>query len=399
MSKINYNSLITGAMHRPKSKDGYVLYPKVAGYTGEVEGSTKADQSEIFKKQSAAYYNSPTNIRKVWITGRAVTVQYFAPMVTPKKDGKYIERRAYKDTDLFDIAKHVINRRAEQERYIKEKMIDKNATKPEEYSVSGNILGAITSPYACNNVEEIYLDWTAFLSEDLKPYFQKFNPEVACAQCLAGRTQFKEIADSDKTLYNIFCAFNAGQVKDLRKRFPRLRRVILITRLEEILNHPNCVYPDRHFNEPMTKETWYDANRELIRQSNSICIISKFEGLQLPNLNYTSKENQYKYDQDVLKGVFQAYTQKASDAIRQKQYGTTPTDKNNDDTDETVILAMGPIEAALDKLKSDVGEAAVKYALLSATSGATKKELEEMFSSFTKKNRTSMAKMIGININ
>ena len=45
------------------------------------------------------------------------------------------------------------------------------ATEPINYKIDGNGIGIVSNPWVCNNIEEIYFDWTMLISAEVAPYF------------------------------------------------------------------------------------------------------------------------------------------------------------------------------------------------------------------------------------
>ena len=70
---LSLSSLINNNIHKPKTKSGFTLYPKIEGYKGAMEGgeaTTKAEADPGYKAQVARNYNSPTNIKRIFITAK-----------------------------------------------------------------------------------------------------------------------------------------------------------------------------------------------------------------------------------------------------------------------------------------------------------------------------------------
>ena len=117
---INY--YINKALHRPRLKDGenefimYVNTDNASGTMENMESLKKAQQSAIYQKRSMDNYNSPTNVRKVWITGKRVAVQYYTTVKTAKKDGKHYYVKEL-EVNLFDILKDQMQYNEKMNRY------------------------------------------------------------------------------------------------------------------------------------------------------------------------------------------------------------------------------------------------------------------------------------------
>jgi hypothetical protein len=394
MAKVTYslNSLYSKALHGPVSSEGYVLYPKIASYNGEIEGDTKAYQSEKYKAESQRIFNSPTNIRKIWLTGKHVAVQYYGVPKTSKNTGRHFIVRPLSE-DLFDIGKKIISYSDEKNKYLMEKAINSAAVKPDEYLVNGNGIG-ISNPYTCNNVEEIYFDWTMLLSDEVKMHFGQFGTPQAIYQYISKQTGFNEVIGDE--VKNFFWLYNSGGARDLRKRFPRLKIMAMITNLDDIIATESSNIVDMRYSDiKQGYTTWYTANKELIASSGSMVIGSQLPINKENSDNYNIKSTQYRYDDEVLKGLVAAHTIKLKDFIRKEEYGETTEEDAKDDVAST---EMTDVEKYLLDVENKYGDSTLRNVLICSTVDMPVSQLKEIFSEFTKPNRARMAKMIGFNI-
>ena len=400
----NLNKIIKSAMHRPISKDGYVLYPKVPGYSGTEEGETQAEQSEIFQKQSIGNYNSPTNIRKLFITGRGVVVQYYSAMVTSgsQTTPKWKETEYKSEDNLFEVAKSMVTYSKEYSRYVADRSINPtSAIEPDGYTVDGKGISIISSPWTCNNIEEIYFDWTLLLSEETRRYFRQFglyDVNSVLNTFLINPPQAKEIKDNSIITY--FKDYNSGGIKDLRKRYPRLKLIAMISNLDAVLQHPNMVKVDQGFDDiEQGKLTWYEVNRNLIGQSNSLVILGDISAdISKLNKEFIIKDTMYKFDFEKLKGVIERYTTKIDDYKRQKMYGTSEQVDNT--AEEMLNDTTSDIEQKLLEIEQQHGEKVLKNALLYATMGCelSTADLQSIFKEFSRENRDRLANMIKLTL-
>lgn len=399
MAKVtkNINSIVTQALHGPRSKDGFVLYPKVDGYNGEMEGGTKAEQSKIYSAQAQLNFNSPTNIRKVFITGRKCAVQYYGVPRMGNGSGLHFTIRGYKGEDLIDTANKICNYRSDFNKYQMSRSIDKGAVEPDRYNLTGNGIGVITTPYVCNNIEEIYVDWTIFCGEESLPYLGDYVSEQAFRAYITGNTKFSQTVNN--VMRDYFMAFNSGGVKDLRKRFPRLRIIAMISKLDDILDAGINKVDERFSDVEKANHTWYEANKELIMQSNSIVLMSVLDDIKKYNENFIIKDNQYRYDDEVLKGLVSAFLTKIKDAKRKQMYGEESAESKEADTNEPeVVVDMCEEETYLNDILQKYGDGMTKKVLLAATNGMRVDELKKLFLQFSKKNRSKFADMIHLNV-
>lgn len=396
---ISLNSLYKKAMHRPSTKDGFTLYTKTEGYNGTMEGESSADKSEDYKRMSSIHYNSPTNIRKVFITGKGITVQYYTPFISTKQVPRW--NHVALEKDLFKIAEKKLTYNDDKNMYEYSKIANEKVSEPIKYKVAGNGIGIFANPWVCNNIEEIYFDWTMLISDDVGPYFQEFATREWYTNFITGQYGPQEIQNYN-ALKAFFMQFNSGGIRELRRRFPRLKVIAMISKLEDVLNHPSMQKVDLEFSslEESTK-TWYAVNRELVAASGSVVLhIGLEQDLEKPNKNFTVKSNQYKFDYDKLDSVIKSYLTKIEDAKRARYGSATDSDEADAEEDLAVDFEIEEIEQKFLDIEQQYGEKTLKYALIYAFRGTDEingAELKHIFESFSKPNRKRMAAMVGIN--
>lgn len=393
------NSLYKRAMHRPMTIDGFTLYTKADGYAGAVEGESQAEQSDNYKRHCNTTYNSPTNIRKLFITGKGIAVQYYATPVTAKSSGKHWSFATFdNDFDLFDVAMKKMTYQADLAKYNMSKATGMKGEEPKNYKIDGNGIGIISHPWVCSNIEEIYFDWTMLISNEVAPFFQEF---CTAAQYEAFLTKSEQpMEQSYAGIQAFFENFNMGGIKDIRKRFPRLRIIAMISKLQDILDAEGMNKVDLQFdNLADSQVSWYKANRDLVSQSGSMVLYCDLsEQIQFPNKEFTIKANQYKFDFDKLDGIIKAYIVKINDAVRAK-YGsaTGPADEDATEAAADIDFDYSEVEKKCIEIEQQYGEKVLKNALLFTIkgSGIPLSQVKKMLEQFSKPNRIRMAQMIG----
>lgn len=388
---INY--YINKALHRPRLKDGenefimYVNTDNASGTMENMESLKKAQQSAIYQKRSMDNYNSPTNVRKVWITGKRVAVQYYTTVKTAKKDGKHYYVKEL-EVNLFDILKDQMQYNEKMNRYNMSKTAGEKADKPDSGSIKGNPFSVFLNPYTLNNVEEIYVDYAVCLaSDEAKPYFyvlMSMLPEL-----MTSRTQYNCIKNHE--LGQAFCKLTGIGSDVLKKRFPRLRVIAMVSRLDEILMHQGNKNVDLEFKMSdieNKKVNWIDLNEHLIQTSNSFVMRTDIPHSGL-NTEFNVKDQQYKLDALFLKGLVAEYSQKVKDYSRQKRYGTT--EKESEDIIESQMSEEEKLICSLDEKKQ-------ANVLLLVLDGKTLQEKSRFFSNISKANRERLMKMAGLKV-
>jgi len=214
------NSLYKRAMHRPMTSDGFALYTKADGYAGTVEGESQAEQSENYRKHCNSTYNSPTNIRKVFITGKGVAVQYYAIPISAKNNGTHWSFATFEEYfNLFDTAFKMLTYQSDLAKYNMSKATGMKCVEPKRYKIDGNGIGIISHPWVCSNIEEIYFDWTMIMSAEVGPYFKEFCTASAYQAFMSKEEPAME--QNYSGIQAFFEQFNMGGTRNIRKRFPR----------------------------------------------------------------------------------------------------------------------------------------------------------------------------------
>ena len=80
ISIINLDKMLTEMVHRPRI-DGYPLYTRVDNLMESGDGTTVTDKGSKWERASKVSYNSPGNIRRLFITHQGVFIHYYAPIV------------------------------------------------------------------------------------------------------------------------------------------------------------------------------------------------------------------------------------------------------------------------------------------------------------------------------
>lgn len=413
--KINYNSRITACMHRPVTNGAnkYVLYPKIKDFKGTVEGSTLAEQDAEYQQKSQSYSNSPTNIRQLFITGKRVYTYLYKAIQTPANKDISSFMKTYEDyckdkseeNDMTEIAKKVLKYkefRANPSAIAMSKAIGEK--EPDQYIVEGNILGAIANPYTCNNIEEIYLDWTIFLSTDpivQQSFDNQFTSPEGILTFMQGNYSGQEINYS-KQIMNLFKQTCMGGVKDLRKRFPRLKMIAIISKLDDLITSNNTlmihslVSETDSNNKDKYGKTWYELNRKRIAASGSLCFICPIGGSNKDI--FEIKDNHYRFDRDYLKPEVDSFIKKIKDADRKARYGFGENSTVSLEKEDTGKITVGSNEQYLLDLEAKYGFEYVANILAIAAIGETQTSLAQFFTDFTKPNRVRFANKVGLKL-
>jgi hypothetical protein len=140
------------------------------------------------------------------------------------------------------------------------------------------------------------------------------------------------------------------------------------------------------------KGTWFDHNLEYIKQSKSVCMISRLKDIPELNKEFMVKDSQYKYDNERLKTIIESYKSKIDDILRKNQYGSAGSEQlvNEQVTHELELMFM--------EVESNYGEKVLKSVLINAAITSDKKDVLNEFSRFTDKGKKKYGDIIGMQL-
>ena len=305
MVSINFSTR-GAAIHRPRIDD-FPVYARVDNDIQELSNRT-----DKWKANTEKIYNSPTNIRRVYFTYKGIYVNYYQPV---KGGDKYL-KAGIGSTNLKEI-------------------IIKNSYN-KDYKFSGCYLTAITNPWVCSNIEEIYFDWSMFMSSDVLNlgFGDLLRESLSSFNGSNNGIDLKVI----QILFARYCMnSNEININELKERFPRLKVVGYIRDLENIytslINKPGkkgiedfilpwCIGVE-------------EIKKSLAQRTSTLWL--------LPDANkFISKaiirDNTYKFDRDILANYFK----NLNEYYRQNK----PNTEVNKDTDKELIKEIEPIKEA-----------------------------------------------------
>lgn len=279
---INLSKMLIKHINKPCVKGtSIVLYTHIADYKGELtESDVEISKNDKLTEIGQRNYSSPTNIRRVFITSSKVLVQTYKPII---RGGKPDTNGCWNESSL------------EVENNIKEIFLNN-----EKERFTGNIFKIFSKPWVISNIEEIYIDWSLLVSDDIQNRF----PEAAqLLQSIINNAGGRKI-NSDLP-QRIFEDANGGNIKSIRERYPRLKCISMISNLEQVINN--------QFNKGNSGSTedfsklWIEneINKGLVEQSNSVIILNTlFDDIGKVNRNFAIRDGVYKFDAEILKDYF-----------------------------------------------------------------------------------------------
>lgn len=390
---INYSKLVKDKLHGP-CVDGNVLYARADGVmTAELTEYEKSLIKDAKYIEACKHtYNSPTNIRKVFITGSRVIVQTYCPYIKRGQaatTGNWIERKL--ETDMFEQVEDRLNYNLKRMEWAKNKAagVDAGAA-PSFNRITGNILSAMSAPWVCSNIEEIYFDYTAIASDDILQVIQQAGDKDSIIPLTnrASRKCGNSIKKSD-TPRLIFEAANGLKVQDIRKRYPRLKIIGMVSNLEEVLSNPSMNKIGNSFEAlSSTEETWIttEPNMSLVKSIGGITMISILNSdLPVVNVNFSVREGVYKFDNEVLILKVNKLVEKAKQLAREKANGeASKAAEEEKDTSKEVSTVDNKAKEIIDLFKSSIGNDVLASNLLAAVKNRflTQADREELINHF-----------------
>lgn len=294
---INLSSMLITHINKPCIKNSnIVLYTHVADFKGELTGNdVETSKSDKLIKVGKNNYSSPTNIRKVFITADKVLVQTYKPII---KGGKADTNGCWNESSL-------------EKENIKEAFFNN-----EKERFTGNIFKIFYKPWVMSNIEEIYIDWTLLISDDIQNRF----PEAAQLLQLITDNSGGRVIKSDLP-QRIFEDANGGNFKSIRERYPRLKCIAMISNLGQIINNQHDKGKSTGSIEDFSM-LWIrnETNKRLLEQSNSVIILNTlFDDIGRINRNFAVRDGVYKFDSEILKPYFKDIQSRMLEEARKRR--------------------------------------------------------------------------------
>ena len=300
---INLNSLVSKIIAKPCTKQGEVLYARVDGLM-DTSSSTTKPASQAYQIGIKKKYNSPDNLRRLFITYNGVYTQYHHTIFGASST-RLLREQNFEPNDIPDIAfrqqvaKNGLTRDLTADGL---RVIARNNNISEYSFLQGFGLRALFKPWVYNNIEEIYFDWivlTACANQggvDISQYGDITNPQ----QMPSIITKLLCDACSVKTLTEVLV------------KYPRLHTVGFILDLENVFQAQKGLLINEPKDLDTRQQSWIQRAIPTINPAilpNKAYVSNKATVLQLqtPEVwfsNYTLKESIYLFDVNILKDHF-----------------------------------------------------------------------------------------------
>lgn len=349
-------------IHKPRVGNIVLYIPKAGGDGLTQHDMNMLNNAEIMKHKDN-FMNSPTNIRRVWMTYKRVIVEYYA---APIEKGRPATTGLFKE---HEISEDVLGLIKKMLTYAAADISQRSMSKLEPVKLEGRTLQALTHPYTLNNLEEIFIDWTAFATEDAG---------IILKQC--GIEQMH-------MLYNYMNGIRLGSSKDnpnlgilplrlfagpekiqISTSYKRLKTVAMISNLEGVLNKlketgefNNTVETFRLDNVLPNSTSWLNNETVVnwINASGSDVWLGKQSGAITTNFydvkdpkrkTFEIKSNQYAFDDMHLKVKIESYSAKLKDNELQKITSKTKPGEDSEEGNITEPIEEGTVEAEFQRI-------------------------------------------------
>lgn len=400
MADIRYNldTIISKAIHRPiLTKTGGLelppLYARV-GVESETEYMSEGTKNELWVKATQANYNSPTNVRRLFIGDSSVTIQYYQP---PIINGKSSEKYWYNyKLDIDDPLNILAFKSKNYNRLVMSAaMVGQKA--PQRIVLTGTGLAAISAHWKMSNIEEIFITPSILASESIENRFA-LAVGVLSHFIDMSNTGNESIGGSLKQAgdlaLEIFNYTNCNNIKNIRARFPRLKTIGFVTNIDKIMDLVGA----KSLNDgiPTTlgeiNIKWV-SNNKIANELPHLCSIG-IADIPFTSSNYTDfsiRAGIYKFDNEVLEPYINRYRDRVLEIGRSTRDNATGANR----VENKATIEKSKYEETLDILEKDKGKNAVSAILQLTFARSSKKEIDEVFNSMSSEGGQKYRKLLG----
>ena len=364
-SVINLDKLISSMIHFPKI-DGVPLYTRVDNQIDEYIRN-RLNKSPKWVEYSKRIYGSPDNIRRVFITYKGVYVHLYRPVVGGK--GKSLVRKTL-FSPSFDMVYNDI-------------MTSTMAGERPKYQVRQYGLKALYRPWVCSNIEEVYFDWTLFLSDDVR--------NLGFGDLLMLYKSGERSLEPIKVLFEIACLADGCKLSD---RYPRLRCFGYISHLEDIYRVVPLKPGIDSIDDLM--KPWYNNSILINAVKSGSCNAAIYDVPGVPALNpkYSVKDGIYAFDREVLRSYFITLETRIKDYIRNRKL--SEADKKKEALIKEVKKTKNSLEIMIDEIYAKEGAEQAAKALRIAFDGLKRSEVIAILNEMSDEGRERYSKLLGI---
>lgn len=253
--------------------------------------------------------NSPSNIRKIWITLTGVYVEYYMPYLKTWRRDANIEFKQYDKNMLNGMSmKRIVLQEAARDAF--------NASMMNVLAIQGRPLRFMQHPYAVTNIEELYFDYHLLAPIGSEKYIETISSQNSYNSrqelyMMASDSNLKGYHGSMMPLMMLGDNINVRVTNSsvIHKKFPRLKYVGLICNLDNFMKKPMSAEIITSMSGGTNKAGyWMTYNMSRLMGAT----LSYVSALKLSDNLYSAKEGVYKFDDEVLIKYFKEHGAKAS---------------------------------------------------------------------------------------
>lgn len=324
--KINFNTLGKQLIGKPSSGDT-VFYTKTDDYYKANANTNEAQLVLNNPKEKLKFdntYNSPANIRRVFFTYNRVLINYYTPYIlngNKYSGGCWREVKLTGNSNLYEAIRCINNNVTNGANMAMQRSLDPKAPPMKRYNITGNIFKSLMEPVA-SNIEEIYFDFSYLLSEDILPMISNITEGDTVEQrqyYLANKLLTTTNVIKSSLPMDLFkdaggASFNSR--KNQRNSFPRLKAIIMVPKLDMVLEKCTGLLQRRElmFNTTYTKNNlWMTDEKIKVYIKNiggTIIHYSMTDDLDNQPLKFNYQSGVYKFDSEILQPLFESHIQK-----------------------------------------------------------------------------------------
>lgn len=387
--QINLDRLVANYVHRPKLKgvsDLLPLYAKSDSYNGgnDTTFNNKGFSKPEWVTESGNKYNSPNNIRRIFIGKSHVFIQYYKPIHGDSATGCW-RRYTFSDEDNL------------------ESLVMKSNSGEIELLRSG--FGAFGGSYwVTSNIEEIYITPLVLASKYYTSGNESFNRLVKnlIEVELNGTSKSNNTIANLPVIYSIFCGnyfddFDKKpldeQLKLSRKKFPRLRVLAYMSNIDEILESPGAQSIGSNLPTSFddAKLTWFEyakANNLLDCVINYCCVpFSKYEA---DWFDFYTRPGIYKFDDKILEDYRLSFKRKYEGLAEDRAKKGLPDTNHTNEKSELENW----LDSYMTKKGSNLTEPVINFVFFRETIEEKQRVLREM----SKEGRAKYSRLFNCNV-
>ena len=354
MKTVKIAEIYREKIHTPRHKQtGTVFYvPKTSSDSNIQQDKAFLTKTELMANKDK-FMNSPTNIRRVWFTVDKVAVEYFSGPLANGQQGKLL-----KVSDISGVRQKAEEMLKYRSMTPSQRTFSKNTIDAVKFD--GRLSQAITYPWTCNNIEEIYFDYSILLSEESEIIINSLGINYNQLLLSLMQGQPMQVKADNNLCAKLFVGLNSNEIG---RSYKRLRTIAFISGLSTIVKWDK-------FEDTVTKFTvdklelktksWIQtqAVKSLIQQTNSLVWVSDLSSKALDNKsvdNFTIKSSQYEFDDRYLRTKIKTYVDKLTDSLINQTSYTAQKEKKEADASAEVV-EQGSVEELLQSIEKQYGK-------------------------------------------